>query len=219
MTDHVDMSPTINDIEMEARYHLAQTLMQGMFRKSIAFNTTLIPHWIGDSDCFWYERECKAGKEFRLVDADARSNEVAFDHEALAYTLANASGQTIDAENLPISKMYMALSPLQLTFDAFGKRWTFTGDEQTCTEIALHSDDCSISPDGSKAAFVRDHNIWVRELSTGEERALTRDGEPFYSYASTPVCLGDKHGHARFGGLMVTELQALVYPATGYARG
>jgi len=35
----------------------------------------------------------------------------------------------------------------------------------------------TISPDGSKAAFVRDNNIYVVDLATMQETAVTRDGE------------------------------------------
>ncbi|MCT2531955.1 S9 family peptidase [SAR92 clade bacterium H231] len=188
MTDHPNT--TISAQEMEARYQRAQTLMQGIHSKSLVFNTTLVPHWIGDSDHFWYEREFRSGKEFRLVDAAARSNDIAFDHEALARTLANASGKATNAEDLPISKIDMSLSPLQLTFDAFGKRWIFTSPENTCTEIETYPNDWLISPDGGRAAFVRDYNIWVRDLRNSEEHALTQDGERFYSYASTPSAWG-----------------------------
>ncbi len=33
-----------------------------------------------------------------------------------------------------------------------------------------------LSPDGGRVAFVRDNDIWVTELATGAERALTEDG-------------------------------------------
>jgi dipeptidyl-peptidase-4 len=35
-----------------------------------------------------------------------------------------------------------------------------------------------LSPDGRQAAFVRNNNIYVTDLATGQERALTRDGSP-----------------------------------------
>ena len=56
--------------EILSRYHRAQRLEQGNNTKNIAFNTTLTPQWIGDSDCFWYIRDSKAGQEYRLVDAN-----------------------------------------------------------------------------------------------------------------------------------------------------
>lgn len=41
-----------------------------------------------------------------------------------------------------------------------------------------------VSPDGKRAAFVRDWNLWVRDLDTGEERQLTTDGSENYGYAT-----------------------------------
>ena len=42
------------------------------------------------------------------------------------------------------------------------------------------------SPDRKFVAFVRDHNLWVRNAATGEQMPLSRDGEHFYDYA-TPL--------------------------------
>ena len=187
MTPH---STTINAPDMLARYKRAQYLMQGTLTKRCVFNATLIPHWIGDSDCFWYEREFRQGKEFRLVNAFAGTNEIAFDHIALAKSLEATIGETINADDLPISKIDLCLSPLQVVFDALGKRWTYTDSNQSCTESEPLRSDWIISPDDSKAAFLRNNNIWVRDLGSGDERALTDDGEMFYCYASAPMAWG-----------------------------
>jgi len=40
------------------------------------------------------------------------------------------------------------------------------------------------SPDGTKAAFIRDYNLWVRDVATGQERQLTRDGVKDFGYAT-----------------------------------
>lgn len=40
------------------------------------------------------------------------------------------------------------------------------------------------SPDGKRAAFIRDWNLWVRDVATGEETALTTDGEKDFGYAT-----------------------------------
>lgn len=193
MTNPLEKNSTISPADMQARYQRAQSLMQGMFTKSIAFNTTLVPRWIDDSECFWYEREHQIGSEFRLVNAVEKTNKQAFDHQTVANALAKVSGQTVDQHDLPISKVEMDLSPLQLRFNAFGKRWVFSGDESHCIEIESQPDEWLVSPDGLHAAFLRDHNIWLRDLSNGEERALTQDGEAFYSYASPPSAWGSKH--------------------------
>ena len=42
----------------------------------------------------------------------------------------------------------------------------------------------SVSPDGKLAAFIRDHNLWVRDLATGKETQLTTDGIKDFGYAT-----------------------------------
>ena len=40
-----------------------------------------------------------------------------------------------------------------------------------------------MSPDGRRAAFVRDWNLWVKDVASGQERALTTDGVKYFGYA------------------------------------
>lgn len=40
------------------------------------------------------------------------------------------------------------------------------------------------SPDGKYAAFIRDWNLWIREIATGTEKALTTDGIKNFGYAT-----------------------------------
>ena len=40
------------------------------------------------------------------------------------------------------------------------------------------------SPDGRYVAFIRDWNLWIRELDSGSEKALTRDGIENFGYAT-----------------------------------
>lgn len=60
------------------------------------------------------------------------------------------------------------------------------------------------SPDGRWAAFVRDHNLYVRSLSTGAQRALTTDGIQDYAYAVWP------EGHVQ---RIIAERKGLPWPA------
>jgi dipeptidyl aminopeptidase/acylaminoacyl peptidase len=40
------------------------------------------------------------------------------------------------------------------------------------------------SPDGKRSAFIRDWNLWVRDVATGKETPLTRDGVKDFGYAT-----------------------------------
>ena len=42
----------------------------------------------------------------------------------------------------------------------------------------------SISPDGKKAAFIRDYNLWMRDVASGRETQLTTDGVKDFGYAT-----------------------------------
>ena len=180
----------VNDDETLACYERAQQFHKGMFGKDVARNTTLFPVWITNSNSFWYERELKVGKEFRLVDSNNGTNKTAFNHQVLAKALAEVTGEKVDANNLPINIpngmpeyiMKITLDPIVVNFLAFERRWEFNNDSQSLIEVERIPNNWVVSPDRSQAAFRRDYNIWVRNLETGEERSLTTDGEEFYQY-------------------------------------
>lgn len=189
---------------MEDRYERAQSLMQGIFNNTLAFNATLYPNWIGESDHFWYERESRKGKEYRLVDAGTATNICAFDHAILAAALAEGAEQEVDPDNLPISKVYMVLAPTDssltlIRFTAFGKRWAFETQTGTCQVVDIFPEENAgpdgevVSPDGQYTAFMRDHNLWLRDLNSGDERALTQNGEENYVYGAPGSAWGRSH--------------------------
>lgn len=200
---------------MTGRYQRAATLMQGIFTKNLVRNTTVFSSWINDSDCFWYERETTTaeensvehskkstttiGKEYRLVNAQAVTNEVAFDHSVLAAALAEAVKQEIDSNNLPITKVKMALSSspsttrvTEICFRAFDKHWVFNTTAATCTTVDCIANNERVSPDGKNVVFRRDFNLWMRNINSGEERAITQDGEKDYVYGAPGSAWGSE---------------------------
>jgi dipeptidyl aminopeptidase/acylaminoacyl peptidase len=41
-----------------------------------------------------------------------------------------------------------------------------------------------VSPDGKRSVFIRDYNLWVREIASGKETQLTKDGVKDFGYAT-----------------------------------
>jgi len=41
-----------------------------------------------------------------------------------------------------------------------------------------------LSPDGRRAAYIRDYNLWMRDVATGKETQLTTDGAKDFGYAT-----------------------------------
>ena len=43
------------------------------------------------------------------------------------------------------------------------------------------------SPDGKRAVFVRDYNLWVRDKATGKDKPLTTNGSADEGYGLAPI--------------------------------
>ncbi len=189
-TDQNDITECYRRAEAFSRDIFSDFQEMGTENK-IAFNTTVVPNWINDTDCFCYRHEWKNGKEFRLVDPAAASNEPAFDHGTLGSALSKASGKALNGEDLPIINVNISLSPLQVRFEAFGKHWMFDSETKQCSEeVKLQADNSVLSPDGCSAVFLRQCNLWIRDIASGEEKPLTHDGERYYCYATTAAAYG-----------------------------
>jgi dipeptidyl-peptidase-4 len=162
-------------------------------------NACVHPHWIGDSHAFWYERTSVEGREVRMVDAVKGEGRVALTFRAAAAALGRELGVDVDCEALILEGLEMEQDPPRARFAARGRSWTFD-----CASGVLapgsETDDRNwlVSPDGRLAATVRERNLWVRELDSGRERALTTDGTDVYAYADAPACT--RVLRARFGG-------------------
>lgn len=189
---------------MQARYQRSEELMQGIWNNKFVLNGTVFPTWIAESDCFWYEREAKASKEYRLVNANAETNQTAFDHHALASALSDVAKQEVSEDNLPLNKVAIdldltTLNPVEVCFDAFGKRWRFDIASAKCVAINGLPQGEIVSPNGRYSAFLRDYNLWIRDEQSNQEHALTKDGEEFFVYAIT----GDAWGGPIDSGLQI----------------
>ena len=69
----------------------------------------------------------------------------------------------------------------KLLFDSMGQLWLYSLDNGTAVQITSSNDpsvDPKFSPDGSRIAYVRKHNLYSRDVSGGREEALTRDDDP-----------------------------------------
>jgi dipeptidyl-peptidase 4 len=57
-----------------------------------------------------------------------------------------------------------------------------TGQTRRLTETEEFETDAKVSPLGGFVSFIRNQNLWVHDLSTGEERALTTEGGGLISW-------------------------------------
>ena len=84
------------------------------------------------------------------------------------------------AQRYSLAAYHWAPDSKKLLFDSMGQLWLFTLDNGTAVQITASSDgvvDPQFSPDGSRIAYVRKHNLYVRQVDGGNERTLTKDGD------------------------------------------
>ncbi|MDX1544207.1 MAG: DPP IV N-terminal domain-containing protein [Christiangramia sp.] len=73
-----------------------------------------------------------------------------------------------------------------------GKKQKASSEKELLSGLDIHKSDGVknytnnevLSPDGKKAAFIKDWNLWIRNLETGAETQLTTDGEKNFGYAT-----------------------------------
>ena len=157
-------------------------------------------NWL-PGDVFWYRYQVPDGYEFILVDPVARSRRPAFDHARLAAALSTAAKGTYTAHALPFRSIAFSSDMKSVSFDLDARRWRCDVAGRHCAEVPAEAAAPETaaagrqgrrgqaridvpSPDGRMSAFIRDWNLWVRNLATGQERQLTSDGEKDFGYAT-----------------------------------
>lgn len=175
--------------------------------KMLGANTTPLmlragvrPAWT-TGDRFWYRVATETGTEFILVDPARATRAPAFDHAKLAAALSAASGGKYDAYKLPFQQIEFSADGQKVAFNLAGKRWTCDREGNECSGAAIPNADRSaepaggrrggpnansmaLSPDKKRIAFIREYNLWVREIATGKETQLTTDGVKDFGYAT-----------------------------------
>jgi len=150
------------------------------------FGGSVNPNWI-DENRFWYRNRFSEGHEFIFVDPAAGTRQRAFDHERLASALSESTDKTYEAFNLPFTQFEYLNGRHSLRFTIEGEEWRCNIENYTCSgphERPIRVPNSVTSPDGKLAAYIKDHNLWIRDLETGDDVQLTTDGEEYYGYAT-----------------------------------
>ena len=170
--------------------------------KFLSYNTnplvyrTVRATWLPDNH-FWYRLTNAEGSEFVMVDAMNGTRAPAFDHAAVATALSAATGKIYDAHHLPFMTFDFSDDGHAIIFRVHNRGWKCDLQSNQCQaddnpvdlpeqipgQAATNPPE-SISPDKTKAVFIRDYNLWVRDLATGQETQLTTDGVKDFGYAT-----------------------------------
>ncbi|MBW6498086.1 MAG: S9 family peptidase [Bacteroidales bacterium] len=168
----------------EAHYERAETFLQANISK-LVYHLNVQPNWLADSSGFWHVTQTRQGKRFFLTDLVLQSTTELFDHVLLAQKLAEKTGKTVDAADLPFSMIRFEGKNLVLfRFDEVTWKYNLESLELIRQDQQERSQP-GLSPDGKLQAFTKDFNLFVRNLETGEEQQLSNGGKYQYEYANT----------------------------------
>jgi dipeptidyl aminopeptidase/acylaminoacyl peptidase len=177
-------------------YQRAESFM-GYNTEQLVDHSNLRPEWLS-GDRFWYRTLTAQGSEFILVDPAKKSRSAAFDQQKLAAALSAAAGKQYDAYKLPFQTFTFSQDEKAVIFQANGKQWSYDLANGTCTENTaavktparaegrgrFGGGNEVASPDGKLTAFIKDYNLWVRDVATKQETQLTTDGIKDFGYAT-----------------------------------
>lgn len=149
--------------------------------------------WSADGRAFHYRKTVPGGFQFMTVDASSLAKRPSFDQARIAAALGALTGKTYQPLRLPFAAVRFDAAGTSIGFAADGLRYSCNLQSYACAPAAASpgrprafgvTRDMSVaadnrprrSPDGRWEAYTRDHNVVLREVASGTERLLTRDG-------------------------------------------
>lgn len=142
--------------------------------------------WVNDSLIF-YRITTPHGARIMQADLSQNLRSYAFDHDRFAQLFSTASGTEIDTTTIPIQQFDVVDDAQAILFSANGKQWLYHLGNQTLNEYReqiSRPPSAVLSPDDRYAAFIRYHNLWVRDMTSGEDTQLTSGGDYRYGFST-----------------------------------
>lgn len=174
---------------LREKYSMNQVLYAGV-----------VPHWVEHTSSFWYVRQTEKGNEYVKVDAASAKRTALFDQQKMANALSEKSGRKMDAYHLPLQNCWLNASLDTLRFQLDGKFWAYSIKHNRLLDEGvipprrkerhwMAVDDEKegrpvTSPDGKWVAFIKNDNVYAREVATGKEKQLSLDGTLSNYYSS-----------------------------------
>lgn len=104
----------------KANYDLAARFSPEKLDKMV-FSTRVDPHWLKNSDRFWYAYETSEGKNWYIVDPAKRSKQQLFDRVKMAADMSRLTLDPFDAQHLDIQNLKFTNNETTLQFEVKSK--------------------------------------------------------------------------------------------------
>jgi dipeptidyl-peptidase 4 len=197
----------------KANYQLASRFSPKKLEK-LVFSTSVDPHWLKQSDRFWYTYETPNGKNWYIVDPVKGEKRLMFDNEKLAAQLTAIVKDPLDAQHLNIDSLRFIKDENWIQFevksteeiekkDSTAKKVTppakerkvyyfeynlNTGQLVTLSELKKPKRNprwASVSPDGQTILFARNFNLYFMDRANYEKALQNEDDSTIKETAVT----------------------------------
>lgn len=168
-------------------YSLGEKLNYGQIE-----NANIHPHWVDGTDYLWFITEKDGKSQYEVLNCKSLKESSLFSSQKLAKALSAQLASEVNADNLHLQRLEVSKDLNTLNFLYSGKIWSYDIKKDKLEDLGNipapvpephwmvvdeeKSDEPVVSPDGKKSAFIRDNNVWVKDLGTGQEKQLTYNG-------------------------------------------
>jgi dipeptidyl aminopeptidase/acylaminoacyl peptidase len=205
--------------QQKANYDLAARFSPKKLDKMI-FSLSVDPHWLKQSNKFWYTYETSEGKQWIIVDPVKNEKKAMFDKDQLAASLTRIIKDPFDAQHLPIDSLKFIKDENWIQFEVkssieidkpgakkdakaekIKKVFYFEYNLITAqlnelvgfTKPKRKPSWANIAPDQSKVVFGRNNNLYMMDKANYEKALLNEDDSTIVETAIT------KDGIQNFG--------------------
>lgn len=156
------------------------------FSANKVYYSNVRPSWIGETHNFWYVRHTPSGDEYVLVNADKQTKKPLFDQAKFVKAVKETIGKELDPAKLNLGYLRVSDDLATLTFIMDNHTWEYGIKKSVLKDLGelperepqphwmVVSDEKDFppvpSPDGKYVAFIRNYNVAVRNVETGEVR-------------------------------------------------
>lgn len=221
--------------QQKANYDLAARFSPKKLDKMI-FSLSVDPHWLKQSNKFWYTYETSEGKQWMIVDPTKNEKKPMFDKEQLAAALTKIIKDPFDAQHLPIDSLKFIKDENWIQFevkssidiDKPGATKKDTRPEKIkkvfyfeynlitaqLNELVGFSKPkrkpswANIAPDQSKIVFGRNYNLYYMDKANYEKALINEEDSTIVETAITKDGIQNFSWHSEGGAGGETNVDA-----------
>jgi dipeptidyl aminopeptidase/acylaminoacyl peptidase len=130
-----------------------------------------------------YRDKMKNGVKFIIADPSSGNKKPLLnqiEQKKLQAAISKVAGEQINSRFFRIRNIQLSSDNHTLKFSLRGKKYSCNLTNYTCKNVGISRveppEHAVFSPDGNKAVFIKDWNLWMENLKTGRMKQLTYEG-------------------------------------------